>query len=109
MPDPIIGLAASIEALRMELTEAMDAGEGSPMRFKLEPIELTLEVAVTKDVNGKIGWKVIEFGASREARNTQTLRLQLRPLWQAPDGALTEDFTIASQGPSGQQIGPRKS
>lgn len=101
-----VGLADAIEALRDELTDAMNRGAGKPMRFTLEPIELTVEVVVTKDAHGKIGWQVLEFGGSVEKERTQTLKVKLSPLWQKADGTLTADFTIASAGPSGATFGP---
>ncbi len=107
MADALVGLAESIEALRAELSRAVAEGANQPMRFQLEPIELTLEVAVTKDVNGKVGWKVLEFGGSRESVTTQSLTLNLRPFWKKPDGTFTGDFVIADTGRSGQHFGPR--
>lgn len=107
MADALVGLAESIEALRADLSRAVAEGAGKSMRFELEPIELTLEVAVTKDVNGKIGWKVLEVGGSREAVVTQTLTLKLRPWWEQPDGTVTNEFLVADAGMSGQHFGPR--
>lgn len=107
MADVLVGLADAIEALRAELTRAMGAGAGKPMRFALDPIELTLQVAITNEGNGKIGWKVIEFGGKREAVTTQTLVLRLTPKWRDADGSLTSDFTIAGAGEPGQHFGPR--
>ena len=108
MADSLSGLAEAIEALRAELTTAMMVGAGQSMRFSLDPIELTLQVVVTKDVNGKIGWKILEFGGHREAVSTQTLTLKLTPLWPRTDGTLTKDFTIASTGPADQHFGPAR-
>lgn len=99
----IVGLAEAIEALREELTRAVNVGWNHPIRFALEPIELTMEVAVTKDGNGKIGWQVLEFGGSYESAHTQTLTLQLTPMWRLPDGTVTTDFTIAGDTPPGDQ------
>lgn len=100
-----VGLADAIEALRDELIDAMTRGADKPMRFALEPIELTVEVVVTKDANGKIGWQVLEFGGSVEKARTQTLTVKLSPLWKKGDGTLTADFTIASAGPPGDTFG----
>jgi hypothetical protein len=101
-----VGLADAIEALRNELTDAMSRGADKPMRFTLEPIELTIEVVVTKDAHGKIGWQVLEFGGSAEKERTQTLKVKLSPLWRTADGKLTPDFTIASARPPGDTFGP---
>src|SRR5688500_14640318 len=77
MADAVVGLAAAIEALRTELSGAMAAGGGQGMQFALEPIELTVQAVVTNEGNGKIGWKILEFGGSHESAVTQTLKLTL--------------------------------
>lgn len=103
----MVGLADSIDALRDQLTEAIARGSGHGMFFQLSPIELTLQVVVTKDINGKIGWSLLGAGASYAAATTQSLKLTLTPLWSGPDGVLTKDFAIADQRPAGQRFGPR--
>jgi hypothetical protein len=102
----LVGLADAIEALRDELTEAIARGTGKPMRFSLDPIDLTVQAVITREVNGKIGWKVLEAGGSYEAARTQTLTLRLSPLWTTEDGTLTADFSIASAGAAGDTFGP---
>lgn len=72
----------------------MAEGANAPVRFRLAPAELTLQVAVTKEAQGKIGWKVLGLGGSYQSATTQTLKLRLEPLGQAEDGSLT----IASGG-----------
>ena len=37
------------------------------MQFSVEPIELTAQVAVTKEADGKIGWSLLGVGGSYEA------------------------------------------
>jgi hypothetical protein len=106
MAHPMVGLAAAIEALRTELSGAMAAGHGQGMQFALEPIELTVEVVVTDEGNGKIGWKILEVGASRESATTQTLKLTLTPIWKRADGTLVRDFTIAALAVAGDRVGP---
>jgi Trypsin-co-occurring domain 2 len=100
-----VGLADAIEALRDELIDAMSRGADKPMRFSLAPIELTVQVVVTKDAHGKIGWQVLEFGGSVEKARTQMLTVKLSPLWKKGDGTLTADFAVASVGPSGDTFG----
>lgn len=102
----IVGLAEAVESLRAELMKAVEAGTGKPMQFSVEPIELTAQVAVTKDAGGKIGWQLLGVGGSWESANTQTLKLKLAPVWKKPDGTLEKDFTIASAGPAGDKFGP---
>ncbi len=71
MTESLIGLDDAIEALRAGLTSAMQRGIGAPMQFALEPIELTIQAAVSKDANGKIGWSVIGIGGSVSAVHTR--------------------------------------
>lgn len=84
---------------------AVANGGDKPMRFALEPIELTVQAVVTKNANGKVGWRVLEFGGTYEAARTQTVVLGLSPLWQRPDGKFTRDFAIASAR-EGDIVGP---
>jgi hypothetical protein len=107
MADAVIGLADAIAALREELLAAMDEGQGAPMRFRLEPVELSLQVAVTKEAGGKIGWNVLGLGGSYTSAATQTLVLRLEPTWRQDDGSYTTDFTIADQSRQSPHIGPR--
>lgn len=107
MADAVVGLAAAIEALRTELSGAMAAGGGRGMQFELQPIQLTVQTVVTTDGNGKIGWKILEFGGGRESAATQELKLTLTPVWKRADGTLVRDFTIASSSETGDRIGPR--
>jgi hypothetical protein len=100
------GLAEASEAPRAEMTRAMGASAGTPMRFGLYPIELTVQVALTDEGSGKIGWKVIEFGRKTETITTQSLALRLTPKWRDADGTHTADFTIAGAGAPGQHFGP---
>jgi hypothetical protein len=103
----IVDLADAIEALRAELTEAIDRGRSQGMQFRVEPIELTLQAVVTKDANGKIGWGALGVGASYESASTQTLKLQLQPVWRMRDGSLVTDFTVTDQSAVPQHFGPR--
>lgn len=103
MDKAVVGVSEAIEALRAELTEAVAKGEGQQIQFALDPIELTIEVVVTKDGSGKIGWKILEFGGSYEKAATQTLTLKLTPMLLKPDGTRTTDFTVAADTPTGTQ------
>ena len=104
----ITGLADAIEALRAELIEAVGKGENQPMRFTIEPIDLTLQAVVTTGGDGKIGWGVLGIGAERRSETTQVLNVHLRPVWRSEDGTYTPDFTIADQTQGSQHIGPPK-
>jgi hypothetical protein len=103
----VVGLADAIEALRIELMDAVSRGKGEAMRFKTEPIELSMQVVVTKQADGRIGWGALGIGGSYDSATTQTLKLRLQPLWELADGTLSEDFTVADQQASPQRFGPR--
>lgn len=107
MADATVGLADAIAALRQELLAAMGEGKDAAMRFRLAPVELSMQVAVTKDAGGKIGWHVLGLGASYSSATTQTLKLQLEPLWRNADGSYAGDFTIADLSAESPRIGPR--
>ena len=104
----IVGLADAIKALRSELMQAVSDGWGEWMRFSLDPIELTVQAVVTKDVNGKIGWKILEFGAKYDSQTTQSITLKLTPQWLQADGTLATSFCIASDTASGAHFGPEE-
>lgn len=108
MDKAVVGLADAIEALREELMAAAAAGEDQVMRFSIEPVELTVGIAVTKDANGKIGWAILEAGGGYEQVATQTLTLRLAPLWLREDGTLPSDFAISSPVFPDEVIGPRR-
>lgn len=107
MADATVGLADAISALRKELLAAMDEGEEASMRFRLAPVELSMQVAVKKQADGKIGWTVLGLGGSYASATTQTLALRLEPVWRKADGSYTGDFTIADQSAKSPRIGPR--
>ena len=92
-----IGLAEAIQALRQELWEAMVAGTGSEVRFRIDSIDLTLETAVTKTIGGKAGikWWLVEAGAeaSKDTASTQTLKLSLSPLRGSEELLVDDDAT----------------
>lgn len=81
---PDIPLAQVIEDLRAELLSALQSGAGAELQFRLKPIELELQLAVTKNGQANAGVKfwVLEFGAkgSMESAVTHTLKLTLEPM-----------------------------
>jgi len=82
-PDTV-ELADAIDALREALVRAWWDGQRSRVRFRVEPVELTVQVGVTRTGKGSAGikWNVLTLGGerSRESAVTQTLRLRLAPL-----------------------------
>lgn len=79
-----VGLTEAIEALRDALVAAWWDGQRRRVRFKVEPVELTMQVGVTRAGKGSAGirWHVLALGGerSREAVTTQTLKLRLAPV-----------------------------
>jgi hypothetical protein len=79
-----VELADAIEALRDALVRAWWDGQRSQVRFRVEPVELTVQVGVTRSGKGAAGvkWHVLTLGGerSRESATTQTLRLRLAPV-----------------------------
>jgi hypothetical protein len=79
-----VELSEAIEALRRALVAAWWDSQGQRVRFKVEPVELTVQVGVTRAGKGAAGvrWHVISLGGelSRESVSTQTLTLRLAPV-----------------------------
>jgi len=84
-PADKVDLADAIEALRAALVQAMRGGEHSRVRFRVEPVELTVHVGVTRTGTGSAGvrWHVLTLGGerSRQAEATQTLKVRLAPVF----------------------------
>lgn len=90
-------LATAIATLRANLGAALAEGEGSPVKFGLGDIELTMQLVVTKTGGGKLGWSLLGAEASYNSANTHTLKLQLQPNFRQPDRSYTRDGLISSQ------------
>jgi len=90
MAQVVTGIADAIDALRAELGEALIRAAGEGVRFRLRPVELTLQAVVTRGGDGRVGWGVLGIGAKAESAATQILRLELEPLVEAPDGSRSE-------------------
>lgn len=78
-----IGLQELIQQLRADLSRAMKDGENADLRFELQAIDLELQVAVTKEDGGQIGFKILPFSGTAtdklDRKVTQTIRLKLAP------------------------------
>lgn len=85
----------------------MSEGSDAEMRFRMAPVDLSLQVGVTKEAGGKIGWHVLGIGGSYGSSTTQTLALRLEPVWRQHDGSYTGDFTIADQSATPARFGPQ--
>jgi hypothetical protein len=75
----MIELGEVIGELRRELQEAMNQGEGQPLRFELGPVELEAIVAVEKGGGGgaKVRFWVIELGGDAKVTQSSTQRIKL--------------------------------
>jgi hypothetical protein len=75
----MIELSEVIGELRRELQQAMNAGEGEPLRFELGPVELEATVAVEKGggANAKVRFWVMELGGDAKATQSSTQRVKL--------------------------------
>jgi hypothetical protein len=98
-----IDLAEAIEALRAELENAWRKGLGGRIRFRLQPVEMTVQAGVTRTGTGTAGvkWHVLALGGerSRQEVTTQTLVLRLDPILYSIGGDPfpDEDQTIADE------------
>lgn len=105
--DVWVDLSEAIAVLRAQLTAAIDEGADKGMHFRLDPIEVTVQASVTTRGNGKLGWKILEVGGSRESASTQTLTLKLTPVWTMQDGTVVADPLIAAALPPGWRSGDK--
>jgi hypothetical protein len=78
-----VDLADAIEALREALVQAMWDGQKSRVRFRVEPVELTVQVGVTRTGKGAAGvkWHILTMGGERshQLESLQTLKIRLAP------------------------------
>ena len=105
-----VELSEAIEALRNALVAAWWDSQGQRVRFKVEPVELTLQVGVTQSGRGAAGirWHVLSLGGerSRDATSTQTLKLRLAPvLFDASGNVLAAAEQLISGTDSAAQAG----
>lgn len=84
------GLAETIRALRVELTEAMESGRDESLRFELGAVELNVTLAITRETTGDAGVRfgVVSFGAKGNTADevTHQLSLSLSPVTIDGDG-----------------------
>jgi hypothetical protein len=82
--DGWVGLPEAIESLRADLAAAWWDGRQHRVRFRVDPVELTVQVGVTKTGKGAAGikWQILTLGGerSKEVATTQTLKLRLTPV-----------------------------
>jgi hypothetical protein len=89
-PDGWVDLSSAIAALRRDLAAAWWDGQDKRIRFKVEPVELTVQAGVTKTGKGQAGvkWHILTLGGEKSHENsvTQTLKLKLEPVFYNEQG-----------------------
>lgn len=97
----MIELGEVISELRRELQQAMDAGEGAPLRFELGPVELEATVVVEKSGGGgaKVRFWVIELGGNSKVSqsSTQRIKLALQPRLASGETAMVTGDEAAGE------------
>ena len=82
-----IGLEEAIRAVRAELTQAMQAGSGEEIRFRVNRVSLQFQVVATKsaEASGKVRFWVVDVGAGGklESASTHTVQVDLEPITDA--------------------------
>lgn len=103
MEENVAGLADAINALRHELAEAQKDLPDAGLRFRVDKIELTVNAVVVKGIKGGVGWGVVGLGGKAESAMTHTLRLDLSPVLDTPDGEI--EFRVAAPESTTPQFG----
>jgi hypothetical protein len=102
-------LSDAIEALRDDLAKAWFDGQDSRVRFKVEPVELTVQVGITKTGEGSAGikWHILTLGGTRrhESVTTQTLKLRLQPVFYDEHGRHLSPLVLDREGDAGPPAG----
>jgi hypothetical protein len=79
----VVDLSSALEALRAELEEAWNAGQGKRVRFRVSEVTLTVQAVAHRETEGggKLRWWVLEAGgeARVSTETTQALVLSLTP------------------------------
>ena len=79
--DRNISIKEAVEKLRSDLQEASRAAKGQELTFKLEDIELELQVGVERSAsgNGGINWWIVNLGSELEQKSVRyhTIKLHL--------------------------------
>ncbi|MEL6681840.1 MAG: trypco2 family protein [Pseudomonadota bacterium] len=96
--DPQIPLAAAIEELRAELLRALNMGKDQPLQFRVKPVELEMNLSVTRDASASGGVKFwvasVDAAASQERAVSHKIKLVLEPV--SEDGQ--SEFLISRTG-----------
>ena len=100
--DRSLQLAEAIDALRQELTRALDRGRDEPIQFELGPVSMTFDVSVTttKDATGSVQFWVLSAGgsAARASTHSNSITIELNPMTRAGDRARISDRAKRGEG-----------
>jgi len=92
-------LADAIDELRNTLERAWENGHGRKVRFRPEPVELTVQVGLTRSSKGRAGlqWKILVMGGerSRQTALTHTLTIRLTPVLAGANGQPEGELIIS--------------
>lgn len=92
-----IGLSEMIVALRSELLKAQTEGIEKDLKFKIEQIELEVELVTTKEGEGSGSVKFWVYNAEMKAKvgteRTHRLLLKLKPESSGGDTFVADDDT----------------
>lgn len=95
-------LAEAIDALRQELTRALERGRDQPIQFELGPVSMTFEVGVTTsaDVEAGVKFWVLSAGGStgRGSSHTNSITVELTPVTSTGDRARISDRARRGDG-----------
>ena len=85
-----VGLAESINALRAELTQASVASTNQDLRFRVDTVNVELEVTTERVTQGEAGLKfwVVEVGGQHERSTSRTHRVTVSLTPQTPSGSV---------------------
>lgn len=79
-----IPLHEMLQTLRQELQASMVSAVGQELKFRIEAVDLELQVAVSKTSGGKGGIKFWVINAAgehkRDHKQTHTIKLKLQPV-----------------------------
>lgn len=84
-----IPLAEAVKTLRTELLTAIAEGADKDLKFALGPVDLELQLEVSKEAGGEAGIKfwVLSIGGKggRSSGTTHTVKLTLTPVSESGD------------------------
>jgi hypothetical protein len=89
-----IELSEMIVELRRELLKAQQQGENEDLKFRIEDIDIELQIATTKEAGAEGGVQFWVYNAKAQGKlasqAVHTLRLKLKPLTPQGDLEVTD-------------------